>query len=68
VNGDLSYSRQPIVYASVKAEDTFTPPHFDYAQITVNVQDINDERPMLNMVRIFLITRSLTVTWTFFVE
>jgi hypothetical protein len=52
VNGDLNYGRQPIVYATVRADDTADPPHFDYAQITVNVIDINDERPLLYMVRI----------------
>jgi len=34
----------------VKAEDTNETPHVAYAQITVNVIDINDEKPELYMV------------------
>jgi hypothetical protein len=51
VNADFNYERQPQVIVTVKAEDSNEPPHVDYAQITVNVNDINDEKPELYMVR-----------------
>lgn len=49
VNAEFNYERQPQVIVTVKAEDTNTPPHIAYAQITVNVQDLNDEKPELYM-------------------
>jgi hypothetical protein len=54
VNADFYYGRQQQVFATVRAEDTAVPPHFDIAQIVVNVTDINDMRPALIMVRIFV--------------
>jgi hypothetical protein len=67
VNADFNYNRQPQVFATVRADDTAIPPHFDYAQIVINVSDINDMRPVLFMVRIYVyhfiraVTASLTV-------
>jgi hypothetical protein len=52
VNAEFNYERQPQVIVSVKAEDTNEPPHTAYAQITVNIQDLNDEKPELYMVRL----------------
>jgi hypothetical protein len=52
VNAQFNYERQPQVIVTVKAEDTNVPPHIAYAQITVNVQDLNDEKPELYMVRL----------------
>ena len=52
VNGDLNYERQQQIFATVRAEDDL--PHFVYAQIVVNVGDINDEKPSLVVVRIFV--------------
>ncbi|PNF25389.1 hypothetical protein B7P43_G09776 [Cryptotermes secundus] len=49
VNTEFNYERQPQVFVTVKAEDTNAPPHTAYAQITVNIQDLNDERPELYM-------------------
>jgi hypothetical protein len=48
VKADFNYERQPQVIVTVKAVDTST--HVSYAQITVNVTDINDEKPELHMV------------------
>jgi hypothetical protein len=48
VKADFNYERQPQVIVTVKAEDTAS--HVSYAQITVNVNDINDEKPELHMV------------------
>jgi Rad3-related DNA helicase len=50
VNTEFNYERQPQVIVTVKAEDKNTPPHTDYAQITVNIKDLNDEKPELYMV------------------
>jgi hypothetical protein len=52
VNAEIFYGRQQQVFATVRAVDTAEPPHFDFAQIVVNVTDINDMRPLLFMVRI----------------
>lgn len=49
VNADFNYNRQPQVFATVRADDTANPSHFDYAQIMINVSDINDMRPVLFM-------------------
>jgi hypothetical protein len=54
VKADLNYERQPQVFATVKAEDTNKPPHFAYAQIRIDIADINDEKPQLMLVRILL--------------
>lgn len=50
MNAEFNYERQPQMIVTVKAEDTNVPPHTAYAQITVNVQDLNDEKPELYMV------------------
>jgi hypothetical protein len=52
VNAEIFYGRQQQVFATVRAVDTAEPPHFDFAQIVVNVTDINDMRPLLFMVRV----------------
>ena len=57
VKADISYSRQQQIFATVRAEDTAVPPHFDVAQIVVDVIDINDMRPVLVMVRNLFITQ-----------
>jgi len=49
VNAEFNYNRQPQVFATVRADDTASPAHFDYAQIVINVSDINDMRPVLFM-------------------
>jgi hypothetical protein len=49
VKADFNYERQNQVIVTVKAQDL--KPHVAYAQITVNVTDINDEKPELHMVR-----------------
>jgi hypothetical protein len=54
VNADFNYGRQPQVFATVRAEDKAENPHFNFTQIVVNVIDINDMRPLLIMVRIFV--------------
>ena len=54
MNADFNYGRQRQIFATVRADDTAEPPHFDNAQIVVNVTDINDMRPLLLMVRIFI--------------
>jgi hypothetical protein len=50
----FDYERQQQIFATVRADDTATPPHSNYSQIVVSVTDINDERPVLAMVRIFV--------------
>jgi hypothetical protein len=50
VKAAFNYERQPQLIVTVKAEDTNETPHVAYAQITVNVIDINDEKPELYMV------------------
>jgi hypothetical protein len=52
VKADIDYSRQQQIFATVRVDDAATPPHSDFAQIVVNVTDINDKRPVLYMVRI----------------
>jgi hypothetical protein len=54
VNADIYYGRRRQVFATVIAEDTAEHRHFDYAQIVVNVTDINDMRPVLVVVRVFV--------------
>ncbi|XP_021930459.1 protocadherin Fat 4-like isoform X2 [Zootermopsis nevadensis] len=49
VGGDFNYERQPQVIVTATAEDSNDPPHVAYAQITVDVNDINDEKPELFM-------------------
>jgi hypothetical protein len=65
VNADFNYERQPQVIVTVKAEDTNIPPHIAYAQITVNVQDINDEKPELSMVTFLSVALTLLLTQTY---
>jgi hypothetical protein len=50
VNAEFNYERQPQVIVTVRAADSNAPPHIAYAQITVNIQDLNDEKPELYMV------------------
>lgn len=55
MNAEFNYERQPQMIVTVKAEDTSVPPHTAYAQISVNVQDLNDEKPELYMVTLPLL-------------
>jgi len=54
VNAEFNYGRQQQVFATVKADDKAEPPHSTYAQIVVNVIDINNMRPVLTMVGMFV--------------
>ena len=47
----FDYERQSEVIVTVKAVDEY--PHTEYAQITLSVEDINDEKPILYMVILF---------------
>lgn len=64
VDNAFDYERQTEVTVQVTATDKFedeyeTSPHITYAQVTITIEDVNDETPRITVVSISEMFKSL---------
>lgn len=50
-NNAFNFEVQPEVTLQIEVRDKTTPPHVTYSSIVVTVEDLNDERPVWQLVR-----------------